>query len=227
MIKKFFTINTLLYLALIMALVASLKHVAYAFSTTNGSDWIESYISAITIDLGLLALAAAIAYRARIKRSTWPMWMGVLLFSLISTYANWLSGIVHVTPITVQVGRLGEWLINLRPIILSAVLPILVIYLSEIVSHDHQADILQAEKEAQREARKQKQPANGKFIPGDLDSLELANEKRFQTMEERREYVAELLEQGLKRKEIIDLTGISSSTLHRDVQAINTNGVGK
>jgi hypothetical protein len=69
-LSRFLSINTLLYVALILALAASLQHVAFAFASTNGGNWLEAYISAVAIDLGLLALAAAISKRARARRPT-------------------------------------------------------------------------------------------------------------------------------------------------------------
>lgn len=135
--RKLWNSTTLLYIALPLALLSSLRHVAYAFSTTNGGNWIEAYLSAIAIDVGLMALAVGINQRKKTGQNTLILWGGVIFFSLISTYANWLAGAVHVEELTaVGVSRFGVWLISLRPIVLSAVLPTLVIYLSEIVSRD-------------------------------------------------------------------------------------------
>ena len=164
---RFLNTQHLLWVALVLALASSLGHVAYAFSTVNGGNWVEAYISAVAIDLGLLALAHGIAKRRSDRRGTSSLWGGVVLFSLISTYANWLAGIMHIRPVEVELSRVGQALVSLRPLLLSAVLPVLVIYLSEIVSGNHQVEVKAAEREAQRAERSRvKGGSNG---PNDPD----------------------------------------------------------
>jgi len=222
-LSRFLSINTLLYVALILALVASLQHVAFAFASTNGGNWLEAYISAVAIDLGLLALAAGIAKRVKARRPTWPLWLGVALFSAISIYANWLSGMVHLTPI--EANGWGQHLVNLRPILLSAVLPILVIYLSEIVSTDHTAARAVAEKEAKRSTKRLGSPANGSFIPGDPDALKLANDTREAKQQARREQLMMLHRAtDMTRAQLAETLGVSESTIKRDMKALNLNG---
>ncbi len=224
---QLFSIQTLLYIALVLALIASLGHVAFAFSTTNGNNWAEAYISAIAIDLGLLALAVGIHKRVKAKRSTWPLWFGVALFSVISTYANWLAGIVHVEPIQTEVGQWGQWLVSLRPILLSSVLPVLVIYLSEIVSSDYQVSLTEAEKEAKKIAKAQNihsiNPNDTDFDTdtGNIELLDVANQERQLIVELRREKVHDLSNQGNSQAQIADQLGVSLSTVKRDTKALN------
>lgn len=248
-ISQLYTLQSLLYLALILALGASLNHVAYAFSTVNGGGRIEAYISAIAIDIGLLALAAGINTRKQQGRKTAPLWAGVVLFSLVSIYANWLAGITHLAEIELKISSEPvsfsgyelnpvSFLVNMRPVLLSGVLPILVIYLSEIVSGNHQ----QAQIEAQKEAKKaQKRGQMSRKIGADdtnskrpdkqtdeerLAHLEEANRSKEAKIEARRAQVLSLAKKGMSQNEIAsELKGhgfrASLSTIKRDFEALN------
>lgn len=218
---KIFSLNTLLYLALILALLSSLGHVAFAFSTVNGQNWIEAYISAIAIDLGLLALAAGINKRKSEKRGTMTLWAGVILFSVISTYANWLAGIVHVTPLKADVTGPALWLVSLRPILLSGVLPSLVIYLSEIVSSNYQNELSEAQKQARKGSREPlPMVSNSQMIPQN-DTLTLARDTKKAYTDERRERVLSLLNLGMSQAAIADELQVSLATVKRDTKTLN------
>jgi DNA-binding CsgD family transcriptional regulator len=227
---KLWNLNTLLYLALVLALLSSLGHVAYAFSTVNGSNWAEAYISAIAIDLGLLALAAGINKRKSERRGTWSLWGGVLLFSLISVYANWLAGIIHVTPIGVNVTGLAQWLVSLRPILLSSVLPLLVIYLSEIVSGNYQNELSEAHKQAKKVTRAGSfgQMNGANELPGEPNSdiLAMANDTRKAQIDQRREQVLNLLGSGKSHTDMASELKVSPATIKRDIAALSSNGNG-
>jgi DNA-binding transcriptional regulator YiaG len=165
------------------------------------------------------------------------LWAGVILFSLISVFANWLAGISHMMPIEADVGQFGAWLVSLRPILLSGVLPMLVIYLSEIVSSDYQNDQAMAQKLAQKEARRQvklaKSGANdtgqidtGQMRPGDQSleerkaNLDQANDTRQAQIDQRRERVRQLLSEGMSQSQMADELGVSSATVKRDTKAV-------
>lgn len=220
--KRLFSLNNLLYISLVLALAASLAHVAYAFSTVNNGDMTSGYISAIAVDLGMLALAGGINRRKVNKVSTRGLWAGVIVFSVISTYANWLSGISHVIPIQ---GHQDNWLVSLRPIILSAVLPLLVIYLSEVVSGDyqrHQEEIAREERKAVKQAQKPVSDApNDTQNSVTVDPLAKANETRQAQIDERREAILTLLNDGKTQPEIAEAIGVSLATVKRDTKALN------
>ena len=95
MFKKLFSIQSLLWLALVLALVGSLRHVAWGFASLESGDLAAGYVQAIAVDLGSLALALGIQQRKRQKRATWVLWAGVAMFSAVSTYANLLHGLTH------------------------------------------------------------------------------------------------------------------------------------
>lgn len=228
-IRNYITsIRSLLYLALVLALLASLGHVAYAFATVNDGSMITGYMSAVAIDIGLLALAAGINVRRANDRPVRWLWVGVVLFSIISVYANWLAGISHLTPIAADVGSFGRWLESLRPILLSGVLPLLVIYLSEIVSSDYQNDQEVAARQAQKEARAAKRGASdtSRVIPTE-QSIEQrkvhlldANETRQTQIDQRRARVRRLLSEGMSQGAIADEIGVSMATVKRDAKSL-------
>lgn len=222
---KIVSLNTLLYVALILALLSSLNHVALAFATTNGNNWIEAYVSAVAIDLGLLALAAGINKRKISQRTTWTLWGGVVVFSIISTYANWLSGIIHVMPLAPDVGSIGKWLVSLRPILLSGVLPLLVIYLSEIVSGNYQLELTEAQRQAKKVSREHVPTVSNSQIepinqPG-VDTLIQAREAKQALIDERRVEVLSRLQKGMSQPAIADELKVSLATVKRDTAKLN------
>ena len=222
---KLFNIQNLLYLALVLALVSSLAHVAFAFATTNANNWAEAYLSAIAIDLGLLALAVGINKRKRERRSTWSLWLGVSLFSLISIYANWLAGIVHVQPLEVAVTGVAHWLVSLRPILLSGVLPILVIYLSEIVSGNYQNELSESTKVSHKTSKQPEKLVSFSQpeAPAEpvKDTLALARDAKKDIVDERREKVLSLINNGKSQSQIASELDVSLATIKRDAAALN------
>jgi len=137
---KKFGIQALLWLALVLALVGSLRHVAWGFSTLESGDLVAGYVQAVAVDLGLFALAIGIQQRRRQRRGTGVLWIGVLLFAGLSTYANLLHGVMFKSEIDLSRWTsnvtIMSWLDFLRPVLLSGVLPLLVVYLSEIAGSD-------------------------------------------------------------------------------------------
>lgn len=150
-IYKLGSIQTLLWLALVLALIGSLRHVAWGFSTLEQGDLAAGYVQAVAVDLGLFALALGIQARKRQARNTRGLWAGVLLFSGVSTYANLLHGLFFQTDLGLDGWR---WLVAIRPVVLSGVLPALVVYLSEVAGDDVNHNARVAEREARKEARR-------------------------------------------------------------------------
>lgn len=148
--KRLLSIQSLLWLALVLALVGSLRHVAWGFSTLESGDLIAGYVQAIAVDVGLFALAVGIQDRRRQARPTLVLWVGVGLFSLVSTYANLLHGLYFASDIGLSS---WAWLVAARPFVLSGVLPALVIYLSEVAGDDRNYSAKLAEREQRRATR--------------------------------------------------------------------------
>lgn len=145
MIKKIFSIQALLWLALLLALAGSLRHVAHTFTSVD-ANVVWGWVQAIAVDAGLFALALGITQRRRVKRGTRALWFGVTLFSAISIFANLTYGLAHVS-------ELPQWIIVSKPYILAGALPILVLYLAEVVGSDVSHALDEAEKERRKEER--------------------------------------------------------------------------
>jgi len=127
-----------LWLALALVLVGSLYHVAWGFSTLSQGDMRMGFVQAVAIDVGLAALTVGIQQRRRAQRPTRRLWAGVLMFAGVSTYANLLYGFGHSSDVVLKDAPV--WLAGLRPWLMSAVLPVMVVYLSEIVSENEVAE---------------------------------------------------------------------------------------
>jgi len=165
---KLFDVQNLLWLALVLALVGSLKHLAAIFATVDGNTAM-GWVQAVAIDAGLFALAYSIRVRKTARRSIKQLWFGVGLFSLISIYGNYAYGLLATA------GQLPGWIVASKPVILAASLPILVLFLSELLSDDRQHAQAEAEREAKRVARAEQKEYGG---PSDLTLLDQANETR-------------------------------------------------
>lgn len=149
--SRIFTVQALLWLALVLALVGSLRHVAWGFSTLEQGDLTAGYIQAVAVDIGLFALAIGIQQRRKQGRRSIGLWAGVVLFSGVSTYGNLLHGLVYAAPVNL-VG--WDWLVSARPFVLSGVLPVLVVYLSEIAASDVNFAAQLADRERKAQERK-------------------------------------------------------------------------
>jgi hypothetical protein len=152
----------MLYLTMILALVSSLNHVAQIFSTVNGGSLFMGYVTGISIDLGLIVMSASLNHRKGEGKRAKVIWGGIFIFSAISCYANWIYGISCVQPIAGDTGDMGRYLISLRPIILSGILPLLCIYMTEILSLDYQNKVAKESARIKRAETKAKKTSKGK-----------------------------------------------------------------
>lgn len=134
----------------VLTMAASIGHLAWTFGTLEpaGLEW-AGWLPALAVDAGLAALAYAIQQRKRAGRSAWSLWLGVAVFAGISAYANTLHAL------SVAPAELG------KALVLSAVLPLLVVYLGEIISADDAAaaqkaadEAAAARRQAEREAER-------------------------------------------------------------------------
>lgn len=128
----------LLYAALILVFIASVRHVAYSYSTIDGGSMFVGYLAAIAIDLGLIVIA-----RAQARHPDRTLFRtGVVIFISTSVYSNWISGLAHNTHF--EYTRYSNELINYtvsffveaRPFVLSMVLPVMILYLTEVIARE-------------------------------------------------------------------------------------------
>ncbi len=140
-------INWVLWVAFILAMVASISHLAWTFSTVErpGSEFF-GWVPAIAVDAGLAALAYTIQVRKRAKRPTAILWAGVAGFAIVSALAN-LYHALSVEQVAVQ----ADVIIWAKAIVLSATLPAMYVFLGEIISGDDAAIAEKSERQAERE----------------------------------------------------------------------------
>ena len=136
-------LTAIFWLAYLLAMVASVSHVAWAFNTleADGLSKLFGWLAALAVDTGLAALAYAIQQRRQAGRGVRSLWLGVLLFAGISGYAN-LAHALYWQERTL-----------LHAFLLSATLPLLVLYLGDIVSSDDVAAIAALEANRERQKR--------------------------------------------------------------------------
>ncbi len=132
-----------LWASYILTMAASIGHLAWTFGTLEpaGLEW-AGWLPALAVDAGLGALAYAIQQRKRAGRRAWSLWGGVAVFTSVSGYANFRHA---------AAGGAAWW----DALTLSAILPLLVVYLGEIISSDDAAAADAAEKERGRAERAQ------------------------------------------------------------------------
>lgn len=136
-------VGATLWAAYLLTMAASISHLAWTFNTLEpaGNTW-AGWASAVAVDAGLAALAYAIQQRRRAKRSVRALWGGVVVLAAVSAYANTLHAL-SVAPTEL-----------VRALVLSAILPVIVVYLGEIISADDAAAADAADAAALREARR-------------------------------------------------------------------------
>jgi hypothetical protein len=150
-------INTVLWGAFILAMGASIQHLAWTFGTVEraGFEWL-GWIPAIAVDAGLAALAYTIQQRKKAKRPTRALWAGVVGFAVVSALANLYHGLAVEAVVTPALAPLltSTFVQVAKVVVLSATLPVTYIFLGEIVSGDDASAAVESERQAERERNK-------------------------------------------------------------------------
>ncbi len=214
-----FDVQYLLWLALVLALTGSLKHLAAIFASVDG-DTFMGWLQAVAVDAGLFALAYSIRVRKAAKRSVRPLWFGVSLFTGISIYGNLSYGLLAG-------GSLPGWMVTTKPYILAGSLPVLVLFLSELLSDDRQHAHAQAEKEARKVAKLVEESPK---LPFNGPDIAVANEVRTANKDQRKLRLVRLLETQpeASTSELARQLGVSRGTVrnYRQELATSRNGSG-
>ena len=204
--NKLFNVQSLLWLALALALAGSLKHLAAIFASVDGNTFM-GWLQAVAIDAGLFALAYSIRTRKAERRNVRTLWAGVSVFTGISVYGNYAYGLLATS------GSLPAWIVATKPIVLAASLPILVLYLAELVSDNQQHMAAVAAREARKTAKES----------GNTDNLTLANQKRQETKQQKIEQLSGLLVEKPEatNTELASLLDVSRATVRNYRQELN------
>lgn len=134
------------WIAFSMALAASLEHIAWTFGTVERYP-ILGWLSAAAVDIGLATLAYSVQTRKKAHRPTLVLWLGLAGFAIISGLANFYHAL-SVEGSVVDAFAIG------KAAVLSGTLPLMVLYLAEIISSDDATEAERLRKQAEREERK-------------------------------------------------------------------------
>ncbi len=148
--------SVVLWAAYLLTLAASVSHLAWAFGTLEfpGSEWV-GWLAALAVDAGLASLAYGMQQRKRAKRSANDLRAGVIAFAGISAFANFLHAVSSEVTGTLVWASFGtiDTLTLVKAVALSASLPLLVVYLGEILSADDARVAQESATEAQKARR--------------------------------------------------------------------------
>lgn len=207
--------QVLMWIALILALAGSLRHVAYTFTSIDGGR-IWGFVQAVAVDVGLFALVLGITQRRRVHRPTRLLWLGIGLFSAISVYANLAYGL------TFTLDSVPDWIVHSKPWVLAATLPVLVMYLAEVAGTDVSYMIKLAEREQRKAERKLTVDTE---TPIDQARRVKAEQDSLQVDERRRQLVGILAEQPhIGATALAERLGVSRTTVYKDLDALADEG---
>jgi len=147
-------VEYLLWLALVLALSGSLKHLASVFASVDGNTFL-GWLQAVAIDAGVFALAYQIRIRRKEQRNTKRLWVGVVTFTTISVYGNLAYGLQAVND------ALPGWIQVSKPYVLAATLPLLVLFLAELLGDDREYAKEQAQPVRKTSATAKAKPDSG------------------------------------------------------------------
>lgn len=203
--RKLWNLNTLLYLALVLALVGSLKHLAAVFAGVDG-HMVLGWVQALAVDVGLFALAYKIKVGRSARQGVKFLTGAVALFTAISVYGN-------LTYALDALGSLPRVIQVTKPYVLAATLPILVLILAHLLSDDRAHAHELAEREAKRQAKKATAGHRG-------GSSEKVKPVKGDDIDRRRERLSELVSQDVTLDDLAMTLGVSVSTVKRDLRVI-------
>jgi len=164
-----------LWLAFILAMAASVQHLAWTFGTVErpGFEWL-GWVPAVAVDTGLAALAYTIQSRRKTKRPVFVLWGGVVFFAAISAGAN-LYHALSVEGVAVAT----DAVVWIKAVVLSATLPAMYVFIGEIISGDEAQAVAALEREEQRTRAKEERAQH-------LAEQQAANESKRLAIEEQR-----------------------------------------
>jgi len=178
--SKFNFLTLSLWLAFILAMAASIQHLAWTFGTVErpGFEWL-GWVPAVAVDTGLAALAYTIQTRRKTKRPVFVLWGGVVFFAVISAGAN----LYHALSVE-RVAVASDLIVWIKAIVLSATLPAMYVFIGEIISGDEAQAVAALEREEQRNRAKEERTLR-------LAEQQAANEAKRLALEEQRPAVIE------------------------------------
>lgn len=150
--KRLF-IQALLWLALLLAMGASLSHVAYSFNRFETTQHqAVGWLAAMGVDLGLVCLAIGIQYGRQAQRNTLTLWAALLFVTAISVLANVSHGVHVVTGDHLSTASFASFdmIETATMLLLAGCLPVLVFALTEVAASGTETALEAIQKETRK-----------------------------------------------------------------------------
>lgn len=174
-------VQALLWLALLLAMGASLTHVAYSFNRFEAVDYqAVGWLAAIGVDLGLVCLAIGVQRYRLVGRRTGTLWAALFFVTLISVLANVGHG-THVATgahLSAMSFASFDWLETATMLLLAGCLPVLVFALTEVAAGGTGAALEAIQKETKKLGKQQARGVSTEGKDGFPMPIEQAREFR-------------------------------------------------
>ena len=142
-------IRLLLWLLMLLMLLASMRHVAWLFATIEGMNRASGWLGAVGFDFGIFLLTL-IAHKHREGTAQRHfIRAGIYVNAVLSAIANVMYGVEH----QVELVRVGGWMWQLIPYVFALALPIMVVFLAEVLARGEEAEAKAYEREQRKVAR--------------------------------------------------------------------------
>ena len=125
-------IRALLWLLMLLSLVASMRHVAWLFSTIELMNYASGWIAAVGFDFGIFLLTLiAHKYKEGTAQRRFIR-AGIYSNAILSAIANVMYGVEH----QVELVRVNGVLWLLIPYVFALALPLMVVFFAEVLSRE-------------------------------------------------------------------------------------------
>ena len=195
---------------MLISLIASMRHVAWLYSTLELGSETAGWISAFSFDASVFLLTLiGVKYKQGTAQRRFIR-IGIYTNAVISVLANIMHGVEHQQ----ELERVNGLLWQAIPYIFSFAVPLMVIFLAEVLSR--QESELEAE---QRKQEKKEAKASGRAGGRELTETERTGVRESTRTErlskpERLTKVAEAVAEGKRsRSEIAEYTGFAKSSV--------------
>ncbi len=202
-----------LWTLMLISLIASMRHVAWLYSTLELGSETAGWISAFSFDASVFLLTLiGVKYKQGTAQRRFIR-VGIYTNAVISILANIMHGVEHQQ----ELERVKGFLWQIIPYVFSFAVPLMVVFLAEVLSR--QESELEAEVRKQQKKEAKTGQNSGRTTGRELTETERASGRELAktgrlTKTERMEKVAEAVAEGKRsRNEIAEYTGVPKSSV--------------
>lgn len=207
-------IRALLWLLMLMSLVASMRHVAWLFSTIELMNYASGWIAAVGFDFGIFLLTLiAHKYKEGTPQRRFIR-AGIYANAVLSAIANVMYGVEH----QVELSRVNGLLWLLIPYVFALALPMMVVFFAEVLSREEENESRAFERERRQINRQNAQRSAGQVAESPPDILpengQVPPESRQISRAEKIEIVLKAVANGAERnRQIVAATRFGRSSV--------------